>query len=188
MTAAESAQSLVPAYGQRSLWFLHEIQPGTAEHSIAAVLRFRDGLDIAEMEYVLDAFAARNASLQVDDVSDLDDAELTERIEDAAHEPFHLDRGPLLRVRLYYRGPRETVVLIVAHHLAADLGSMITLVREIEMLYTEQAGDTPAPLPELTDFVRHHSWISRSRVPGRGTSGNDRDRSAAGGVRGTWAL
>jgi hypothetical protein len=174
--------SLVPLDGQRSLWFLREIRPGTAGHSIAVVLRFPDGLDICAMEYALDAVAAGNASLREDDASDLDDAQLTGRIEDAAREPFDLDRGPLLRVHLNHRATRETVALIVAHHRVADFGSIITLVRELEMPLSGRTGDTP--LPELTDFVRHYSWVSGSRLP----SPSNRAPSRMRGAGETWTL
>jgi hypothetical protein len=178
----------VPLYGQRSLWFLHQIRPGTAEYSIAVVLRFRGGLDICVVEYALDAIAAGNASLRQDESGDLDDARLAERIEDAAREPFDLDRGPLLRIHLSHRATQETVALIVAHHRVADFGSMTTLVQEIEVLHSGRTGDTPAPLPELTDFVRHYSWVSDSRLPGSAASASNRDASRMGGVGETWTL
>lgn len=167
----------------RSLWFLHEIEPGTAAHRIAAALRLRGELDKPALRYTLELFVARHASpypvfppngrglvqrptgearkwIRESDAPDLDDAQLTEWIEYEAREPFNLDCGPPLRICMYHRATAvETVVLVVAHHLIADFWSMTTLVRELEMLYFKQLA-----LPERTDFVRNYSWVNGSRV------------------------
>lgn len=184
--ATPSGIEVPVSYGRRSLWFLHEIEPGTAAHRIAVALRFRGELDMSALEYALDALVARHAScdtafpsndgepvqriagrarewLRENDAPGLDDAQLTGWLKYAAREPFDLACGPLLRIHLYHRATEETVVLVVAHHFIADFWSMTTLVRELEMLYSEHTGGMSAPLPELTDLVRHYSWVSGSR-------------------------
>ena len=177
--------------GQRSPWLPHEIEPGSAGHSIAVALRLRGEVDIPALECALDALVARHASLRKafpsvgdeparpvaawartwlreNDASDLDDSQLTKWLECAAHEPFDGARGPLLRVHLYRRAADETVVLVVAHHIVTDFWSMTTLVHELEMLYAGQTGGTSAPPPELAvtqgSFVRLYRWVSGSRM------------------------
>jgi acyl-CoA synthetase (AMP-forming)/AMP-acid ligase II/aryl carrier-like protein len=194
-----AAAALQPGIGvsreQRPLWFLPEIEPGTAEHSIAIALRFRGELDVSALEHAVDALVARQAGgdplfqaggdplfqaggdpavqriaglhrawLREKDASGADEAQLAEWLECAAREPFDLASGPLLRIHLYRGVMQETVLLVVTHHVIADFWSLKTFVRELEMLYAEQTGGVCAALPELTDFVRHYSWISGSRV------------------------
>jgi Condensation domain len=159
---------------QRSLWFLREIAPGTEDHGIAIALRFRGELDIAALEYALDVLVTRQGAfsaaggtrdwLDEHDAGDLGDAQLAERLERAAQDASDRAGGPLLRVLLYRRAQEETVVLVVAHHSIADFWSITAFVREFEKLYAEQTGGQCAPLPELTDFVRHYWWIGGSRV------------------------
>ncbi|HEX3925176.1 MAG TPA: amino acid adenylation domain-containing protein [Streptosporangiaceae bacterium] len=172
--------------GQRSLWFLHELEPGSAAHTIAVAMRLRGELDVAALQSALDALVRRHASLRatfpaVDgapvqriaatarallrqhDARDLVEAALTERLEQAAREPFDLARGPLLRIDLYRAAPGETVVLVAAHHIITDFWSMTVLVRELEALYAERTGGAPARLPEpaatYADFV---AWQQRT--------------------------
>ena len=174
-------------------WFPHGSGPGSTEHSAAVALGVRGELDISALEYAVEALVARLAPegmdpdgqaaapaglasvqkiagtermewLRESDAAEADDTQLAECLERAAREPFDLVSGPLLRIHLYRRSGQETVLLIVTHHVVADVWSLTSIVRELERLYAEQAEGVYAPLPELTDFVRHYSWISGSRV------------------------
>lgn len=160
------------AYGQRSLWFLHEGEPGAA-HSIAAALSLRGELDIPALERALDALPSVDEEparsivgesgewLHQHDARDLDDTQLIKRLEYAAHESFDHASGPLLRVHLYRRSADETVILVLAHQIITDSWSMRTLVRELETLYFEETGGTSAPsdtAAESGDFVRFYRW------------------------------
>jgi NRPS condensation-like uncharacterized protein len=179
----------------RSL-FLHEIEPGTARHRIAVVSHFDGEFDVRAMDRALVAFAVRKtvlggpvpvgddervrriagqarAWLHEEDASDADDAQLYERLEHAAYAPFNLARGPLLRIHLFRRRSRKTVILLVAHHFIADFWSATGLVRELETLYSGQKESVSTPLPKLTDFVRCYSWASGTRVSGYATLSTD---------------
>jgi acyl-CoA synthetase (AMP-forming)/AMP-acid ligase II len=179
---------------ERSPWFLREIRPGTVDHSIAIALRLGGELDVRALDRAVDSLMTRLAPLNPVhnrdgvtpalatagtgqrawfrdyEAANVDDTELISRLEDAAREPFDLDCGPLLRIHRYRRTRLETVLLVVTHHLIADFWSLTTFVRELEMLHAGQLAGISAPLPELTDSVRHYSWISGSRVPGRAAS------------------
>jgi hypothetical protein len=169
------------------LMFLRELQPGSAAHSVAATLRCRGEFDSLALGLAADEVAAQRVWVPAavlssgrvpgrlngrasrvcpreHDATGLDDGQLTAWLDYAAHEPFDLKRGPLLRIHLYRTPAPGTVVLVVAHHLITDFWSMATLVRDLERLYSELTGGKPEPLPELTDFVRHYCWVSASRV------------------------
>jgi amino acid adenylation domain-containing protein len=183
---ASPAVELPVSHGQRSLWLLHELEPDSAAHTIAVAVRLRGELNTAVLRSALDELVQRHESLRATfpardgapiariaatapaplwqhDARDLDEAGLTERLEHAAREPFNLASGPLLRIDLYRVAAGETVVLVAAHHIITDFWSMTVLIRELEALYSERTGGSPARLPELTasygDFV---AWQQRT--------------------------
>ena len=185
----------------RSSYCLHEVEPGTAQQSIAIVSPFVAEFDVCVMDRALIAFAMRTAALggpvpahddervrwiagkerawlREEDASDADDAGLSEWLARAAHEPFNPVRGPLLRIHLFRRGIRANVVLLVAHHFIADVWSATGLIRELETLYSEHKGGVSAPPPMLMDFVRCYSWVNGTRVSGCATLSADKCQTA----------
>src|SRR5581483_3395118 len=71
---------------------------------------------------------------------------------------FDLEHGPCLRIELFRRGPAEYVLLLVFHHIIADLWSADLLVQELQKLYPAlRAGrgpDLPPVAGRFADFVR----------------------------------
>jgi acyl-CoA synthetase (AMP-forming)/AMP-acid ligase II len=183
LNVAVAPRRPVAPFADRSLWFLRDIEPGTAEHRIAIVLRIRSELDVSLLDCAVESLVTSlvaggrvhapgdiapcqwiagseaRAWLQESDVGDVGLADCLER---AAREPFDLDRGPLLRVHLYRQATPDPVLLVVTHHFVADFWSLSAFVREFELWYTGQPGSVSPP--DLTDFVRQYSWISGSRV------------------------
>ncbi len=169
----------------RSLWFIRDIEIAAGERSIMTALRIRGKLDTAFLDSAVDALETRRTAsgrvgvpdeiasrqriagsaprawLREIDAGKVSDAELADRLELAAGEPFR--GGPLLRVHLYRRPTLDPVLLVVAHQLIADIWSMSALVRDFELLFAKTPGNVPAP-PDPTHFVRHYSWINGSRI------------------------
>ncbi|HYG65314.1 MAG TPA: amino acid adenylation domain-containing protein, partial [Thermoanaerobaculia bacterium] len=79
------------------------------------------------------------------------------RLEAEAWRPFALERGPVMRVRLF-SSPGETPVLLLAvHHIAADFWSLGLLLEDLARLVTprEPAEDVPpAPAVSYADWTR----------------------------------
>lgn len=181
-----------PTWGG-SVLSLHELAPGTAQHRVAATLRCRGELDASALGQALEALVARRAPgfpspdsgpgrpvigsigswLQENDARDVDGAQLAKWLEHAAHEPLDLTSGQLAGIHLYRTATDETLALVVAHRFITDFWSMTILIRELETLYSGQKGGIPAPLPELTDFVRHYCWVSGARVSAYAAMGDD---------------
>jgi hypothetical protein len=135
--------------GPHTRWLLEEFEPGTAAHIIAATARFRRQPDISALKRAFDALTVRYPALH------------------AAFAPPESGpgEGPQFRMRLY-TDATETVVRVLAHHAVADVWSMTTLLREFELLYTEQAGQTLALLPTRgnEDLVRLYRWVGGARA------------------------
>ncbi|HVT15951.1 MAG TPA: non-ribosomal peptide synthase/polyketide synthase [Thermoanaerobaculia bacterium] len=97
---------------------------------------------------------------------------LRERLSAEAWKPFALERGPLLRVRVFSRpgGPGERCLLLLAvHHSVADFWSLGVIARELGVFYApasgrqprELAANLPPPSRDYADFVRWQAeWLA----------------------------
>jgi natural product biosynthesis luciferase-like monooxygenase protein/FkbM family methyltransferase len=165
------------SYGQRALWFLHELAPESAAYNIAAAARLHSTLDVAAFEHALQKLVDRHPALRttfpveaetpVQRVSDFvsvsfhyEDAaswyetELAGRLREESARPFDLTSGPLLRVSLFKRTPEEHVLLFVAHHMVVDFWSMALLINELGALYETPNSDLPPPSFTYFDYTR----------------------------------
>ncbi|HEX6042011.1 condensation domain-containing protein, partial [Longimicrobium sp.] len=173
---------LTPSYGQRRLWIVDRLEPGSTAYVMPGAVRLRGPLDVAALGRALDALAARHEPLrtrfderggepvQVIDppspvplpVVDLGALPAAAREDGArrvararARRPFDLRRGPLLRCTLLRLGPDDHVLLFTLHHVVTDGWSMGVLVRELSALYAAGgAADALPPLPvQYADFA-----------------------------------
>jgi amino acid adenylation domain-containing protein len=168
------------SYGQQALWFMHQLAPASSVYNIVAAARITAALNLAALRLAAQRLVERHAPLRTlivndhgaplqqigpaevafvsEDAAHWSDQELAARLSAEAHRPFDLEREALLRLFVFTRAPREHVLLLVVHHLAADLWSLALLAQELGALYRgAQRADDPA-LPPLTiayaDYVR----------------------------------
>ena len=150
--------------GQRALWFLQRLRPDAAAWNIAAAARARGELDAVRLRRAFEGLAARHEELRLGfnetpdgpvkrlaertvdfgevDAAGWDEARVRGHLQDEADRPFDLACDPLLRVRLLKTGG-DDVILLVIHHLIADLGSLAILVRDLGPLYEGQSPPLP---------------------------------------------
>ena len=64
-----------------------------------------------------------------------------------AGQPFDLDRGPLLRVKLIQIADDEHVLVLNLHHIVSDGWSMDVMFRELSVLYQGYCGRKPISCP-----------------------------------------
>ncbi|HEY7216577.1 MAG TPA: amino acid adenylation domain-containing protein, partial [Thermoanaerobaculia bacterium] len=186
--AAPSAPPLIPiapemrreplplSFAQQRLWFIDQLEPGSALYNIPVALRVAGPLDCAGLarclgeivrrhEALRTVFAAPEGSpvqviqpaapcvLNVVDLSGLPEGEREALALDLAGEeasrPFELARGPLLRGMLLRLAEDDHVAALTMHHIASDGWSMGVLVREVVALYAAFAAGRPSPLPDL---------------------------------------
>ena len=175
--------------GQRSLWVLHRLAPESSAHTIAMAIRLHGALDRSALRRSVGALAERHPMLrtvfrerdgepfQLDDPDAAPGFEVTEaegwsaevlsaRLAEAAHRPFDLTAGPLLRIGVFRTAPEESVVLLAVHHIVTDFWSMTTLVRDLEALYVAETGGGGAGLAEpVATFDDVVSW-QEERIAG----------------------
>ncbi|NNB98210.1 non-ribosomal peptide synthase/polyketide synthase, partial [Corallococcus exiguus] len=179
------------SFAQQRLWFLDQLTPGDASYNIPSALRLQGPVDVASLRRAFESLVARHESLRTTfhehegqatqhihlpdawtlplvDLSALPDAqreaEAQRRIAKEANQPFHLERGPLLRTTLVRLAEEDHFLLVTMHHIVSDGWSMGVLVRELITFYEAfTSGQTPtlAQLPvQYADFAeRQRQWL-----------------------------
>jgi amino acid adenylation domain-containing protein len=170
------------SYGQRSLWFLHQLAPLTGAYNVSSAMRIRSVLDTGALRRALRKIVDRHETLRTTfssqageplqivhaelevllpetDASGWSDEFLDDCLAREAHRPFDLEQGPLLRASLFTRSPEDHILLVVAHHLVADLWSMGVLIHELGICYGVETGSAVKPLNPLpVQYVDYVYW------------------------------
>ncbi|RKG95356.1 non-ribosomal peptide synthetase, partial [Corallococcus carmarthensis] len=188
---ASRREAIPLSFAQQRLWFLDQLTPGDASYNIPTALRLKGQVDVESLRRAFEALVARHESLRTTfreqegqatqhihapdawtlplvDLSSLPEvqreAEAQRRIAKDANQPFHLERGPLLRTALVRLAAEEHLLLVTMHHIVSDGWSMSVLVRELLAFYAAfSTGKMPmlAPLPvQYADFAeRQRQWL-----------------------------
>jgi amino acid adenylation domain-containing protein len=162
--------------GQEQLWFADRIRPGDPTYNVPFSFHLTGRLDAGALDWALGEVVRRHEPLRtrfgatadgrptacaepaaavrlaVADLSGLAGAERSERAEELAREeaarPFDLGRPPLLRALLLRLGPEEHRLVMVAHHIASEGGSLGKICRELSELYAARLEGRDPVLPE----------------------------------------
>ncbi|MEK2477787.1 amino acid adenylation domain-containing protein, partial [Streptomyces noursei] len=189
--------ALAASAAQRRLWFLDAYEPGGAAYNCATGLRLTGALDHPALAAALTALVARHEPLRTtfteadgrvlqvigeptevplprtDLTGHTDPATAHDRLDAALRAevsaPFDLRTGPVLRALLLRTAPDEHLLVLTAHHIAADAWSMDLLTRELGALYAAASAAPDAgpehlpaaaglpPLPvQYADFAAWH--------------------------------
>ncbi len=96
------------------------------------------------------------------DASSWSATQLDEHLSAAAHTPFELERDCPVRAQLLVRSPHEHVLLLVLHHLAADLWSVVVLLDDLRRCYEARRHGQPLPLaPPAARYADYVRWQER---------------------------
>ncbi len=177
------------SFSQRRLWFLDQLDPGSAVYNIPYPLQIAGPLNVAALSQALEEIVRRHEALRTSfpsgpadgepyqeiapagpvplPVIDLGQApdEAEARIRSESLRPFNLGTGPLFRTALLRLNRKRYVLLLTMHHIVSDGWSMEILLRELAVLYGAFAAGRPSPLAELSvqyaDFaVWQRRWLS----------------------------
>ncbi|MGH3616056.1 MAG: amino acid adenylation domain-containing protein, partial [Pseudonocardia sp.] len=174
------------SFAQQRLWFLHEFAPEDTGYVSALGLRLRGRLDVEALGGALNAVVVRHESLRttfdtvdgrgvqvvhpaqsvslpVWDVSDLEVAQRSARVDQVLAEqlsrPFDLAGGPLWRVVVVRLDATEHVVVVAMHHIITDGWSMGVLVAEWGQCYEAAVAGQSPQLPVLAvQYVDYALW------------------------------
>ncbi|HEY0735728.1 MAG TPA: amino acid adenylation domain-containing protein, partial [Herpetosiphonaceae bacterium] len=167
------------SFAQERLWFLDQLQPGSAFYNEPVAVRLTGALDVAALHQSLNAIVRRHETLRttfappesVDGsprqviapslkielpVLDLRGLPLAEREAEAERlgaaevaRPFDLTAGPLLRAVLLRLADDDHIALLTFHHIIFDGWSAGVLVQELATFYAAFATGNQSAPPEL---------------------------------------
>jgi amino acid adenylation domain-containing protein len=164
------------SFVQQRLWFLDQLEPGSAFYNVPLTIKLTGVLNVDSLERALNEIVRRHEVLRttfsqadgepqqiispaepfrlpVTDLSNMPDeerlAEMRRLISEEAAGPFDLIRGPLLRVSLLRTGAEEHTAMLTMHHIVSDGWALAIFIREVAALYAAYRAGQPSPLEEL---------------------------------------
>jgi hypothetical protein len=144
--------------GQQALWFIHRLAPDSAAYNVALGVRVHSALDPGRLARAVAAVETRqdvlrttyvevdgqpgrvvhpasdeaSPRLEVHEIAGVSEARLLELARLSSTAPFALAAGARpLRVVLLRRAPDDAIMVIAAHHLAADAPSLFLILRDL---------------------------------------------------------
>jgi amino acid adenylation domain-containing protein len=178
---------------QQRLWFLDQLEPGTATYTIPLAMRVRGPLHISTLEQCLNELVRRHETwrttfesrggipiqhigqpgpitFSVRDLSTLPESqrehEAIQLATEEARTPFHLAEGPLVRVLLLKLDEADHLFVLAQHHIISDGWSIGIILQEIVVLYEAFLVQKPSPLPELALQYGDYAYWQQQHLQG----------------------
>src|SRR3979490_229453 len=174
------------SFAQQRLWFLDQLEPGTAAYNLARAFRIPGPLDPNSLSLAIEAVMRRHESLRTvfDSVdgdtrqivlSDVNvnvpiidltgtpehtrEAEALRIASEEGKKSFDLTKGPLFRAVLLHLGPDQYLLALVMHHIITDGWSITVLFREITSCYHSITNGQESNLPQLPlPYAEYAQW------------------------------
>ncbi|MFE3262550.1 amino acid adenylation domain-containing protein, partial [Nocardia sp. NPDC059229] len=166
---------------QQRMWFLNRFDPESAANNIPAAVRLTGALDLDAMRGAIADVVARHESLRTLypshegvayqkvlptgraipelDVLDVTEGELFAAVYDFAARGFDVTTETAVRLRAYRLAADDHVLVLVAHHIAADGFSMNPLVRDLMTAYIARSnGETPGWTELPVQYADYALW------------------------------
>ncbi|MEV4439750.1 amino acid adenylation domain-containing protein [Streptomyces sp. NPDC049577] len=168
------------SFGQRRLWFLDRLNPGSAEWVAGMFLKVPEGTSTVHVQRVLNTLVERHEALRtryavVDGESvqfvaephpvalrqvHVDRAGFAAVLKEEFGYGFDLDNGPLLRATFARITGGDQIVVVAMHHITTDGWSSTVLEREFHALLDACRDDRPGAgldRPAL-DYADYAVW------------------------------
>ncbi|MCD0486415.1 amino acid adenylation domain-containing protein, partial [Streptacidiphilus sp. ASG 303] len=184
LTARRRPDTVPLSFAQRRLWFLRELEGPSATYNLPFTVRLTGDLDTEALAAALLDTADRHEALRtvfpavdgeplqrvldlaetgplltVRDATGLDGTALDAALAEAAAHVFDLAAEAPLRADLFTIAPREHVLLLVVHHIAADGWSLAPLAADVSRAYAARLrGEAPAWQPLPAQYADYTLW------------------------------
>ena len=164
------------SFAQERLWFLEQLEPGSAVYNICRAFRVIGELNVPVLESGLNEIVRRHevlhssirvsngrplqvvqpvvevnlAVIELHATSDVErEQKILDRIQQAAEAPFDFAAGSFLRAELLRFVDDYHVLIVATHHIVSDAWSMGILMQELWLLYETYAAGKSSQLEEL---------------------------------------
>ncbi|NME81103.1 non-ribosomal peptide synthase/polyketide synthase [Rhodococcus sp. 105337] len=169
---------------QQRLWFVNQLDPGSAAYNIPVALHLAGPLDTAALTAAVTDLLDRHETLRtvfpatpdgpiqrVVPTGDLgpdltavpiDAADLDAAVAEFTTAGFDVTTDLPVRVRLFTTADDDHVLAVVVHHIAADGASMAPLARDLVSAYAARIhGAAPAWTPLPVQYADYTLWFDR---------------------------
>ncbi len=164
------------SFAQRRLWFLEQLEPGSASYNLPFAVRLNGQLDVTVLEQSFQEIIRRHEALRTSLIAvngqpvqaiapsvsfslpvinlqnlpeDQRETQAQKLATEEAQRPFILSESPLMRVKLLQLGLQEHILLLTMHHTITDGWSVGVLLQELATLYKAFLIGKPSPLADL---------------------------------------
>ncbi|MFD5825058.1 amino acid adenylation domain-containing protein [Lentzea sp. NPDC060358] len=179
LTRRERPERIPLSYAQQRLWFLNQVEGPNPTYNIVVPMRLSGDLDESALRAALSDVADRHEPLRTvfaEDasgphqvvlpagrpnltVSRVTEHELPRRLAEIGAHRFDLVGENPLRTYLLRLGDRESVLVLLMHHVVGDGWSMPLLVRDLTTAYAARvAGQSPDWRPLPVQYVDYTLW------------------------------
>ncbi len=181
----ETQAPSVLSFAQQRQWILWQLEPHSAAYNIPLALRLHGSLNIEALRRSIEALIERHETLRTTFEQQGDDALQVvhpaspfvlnvERLADGqsvqacvdheVQQPFDLQHGPLLRVRLLNVADDEHVLVLTQHHIVSDGWSMPIMVEELLQGYQaislgRDIEREPLPIQYADYAIWQRNWL-----------------------------
>ncbi|MFO3723773.1 non-ribosomal peptide synthetase [Pseudomonas sp. HLMP] len=179
-------QAVPLSYSQQRMWFLWQMEPDSPAYNVGGMARLRGVLHVDAFERALQALVVRHETLRttfpsIDGVpyqcvandsplhlawhdfsaepAKVREQRLQQLADEQAHQPFDLERGPLLRACLVKADEREHYFVLTLHHIVTEGWAMDIFARELGELYEAFVDERESPLAPLpVQYLDYSVW------------------------------
>ena len=180
------SHSFPASFAQQRLWFLDQLESGTAAYNLARAFRITGPLETTCLAGAIRGVVQRheslrtvfesvdgqaqqvvladvNVDLRVVDLSSLPEsdceAEALRLAGEEAKKPFDLTQGPLFRNLLIRLDSNHHLLVLALHHIITDGWSIAILFRELTKSYEALVNGSEPNLPELpVQYPEYARW------------------------------
>ncbi|WP_010210093.1 condensation domain-containing protein, partial [Pseudomonas amygdali] len=181
----ETQASSALSYAQQRQWIIWQLEPHSAAYNIPLALRLHGALDVEALRRSVEHLIERHETLRTTfeqqgdealqvvhpaspftlEVDQLAAGETVEcYVDQEVQQPFDLQHGPLLRVRLLKLSEQEHALVLTQHHIVSDGWSMPIMVDELMQCYQaatlgRKAELTPLPIQYADYALWQRNWL-----------------------------
>ncbi|CAD5108459.1 non-ribosomal peptide synthetase [Zestomonas carbonaria] len=179
------------SHAQHRQWLFWKLHPQSTAYNTPLAVRMRGALDREALQAALDALVARHEALRTvfheenglpwqrvlpahpvaigyEDLAGRGEEVLARRLDEEVFATFDLERGPLIRARLFRTREDEHLLAVTLHHIVSDGWSMSVMVREFTAAYNARAtGRAQALQPLPVQYADYAAWQRQRLAEGQ---------------------
>ncbi|MES2732836.1 MAG: amino acid adenylation domain-containing protein [Bacteroidota bacterium] len=182
------------SHAQRRLWILHQFEENKTAYNVPSAYVFTGEVNLTALQAAFQSLIERHEVLRttfvmVDgepkqqihpasswtltyaevDLREYSDKEtrLKQLMHQEEHMVFDLEKGPLLRSKIFQMEPETYVFVFTMHHIISDGWSMQVFIREVIELYTAYNQGETIALPALRIQYKEYAAWQKSQLSGQ---------------------